>query len=43
MWDTTIKSYYQRGFYTEDQVLVFLQANWITQEEYDDIIASATV
>lgn len=38
MWYTTIKDYYNRGFYTAEQVQIFLNAGWITQEEYNSII-----
>lgn len=33
----SIKKYYDQGRYTNEQVKVFLQANWITAEQYKEI------
>lgn len=32
-----IKYYYDRGFYTKDNVKIFVVAEWITEEEYKQI------
>jgi len=33
----SIKRYYNMGKYTDDQMKIFVQANWITEAEYNDI------
>lgn len=33
----SIKKYYDMGKYTTDQVKVFVQAKWITAEQYETI------
>ena len=33
----SIKRYYDKGLYTDDQVKVFVVANWITEAEYKTI------
>lgn len=32
-----IKEYYDLGFYTNEDVAVFVQAGWITAEQYGEI------
>ncbi|WP_084028869.1 XkdX family protein [Bacillus sp. J33] len=32
-----VKYYYDRGFYTNDNVKVFVRAEWITPEQYQEI------
>lgn len=34
---SSIKRYYDSGRYTKDQVKVFVQAGWITPEQYQEI------
>jgi uncharacterized XkdX family phage protein len=34
MWKTWITTYYQKGYYTNDQMKVFVTAGWITSEDY---------
>lgn len=33
----TITRYFKEGIYTEEQVKIFVKANWITEEEYLEI------
>lgn len=35
-----IKKYYEMGLYTEENLKVFLKAEYITEEEYNKIIGS---
>lgn len=37
MWKTWISSYYQKGYYTDDQMRVFVTAGWITADDYKSI------
>jgi uncharacterized XkdX family phage protein len=37
MWFDLIKYYYDRGYYTNDDVKVFVEAGYITPEEYEQI------
>ncbi|PEZ05572.1 XkdX family protein [Bacillus sp. AFS018417] len=37
MWYEWIKDWYSKGFYTKEEVKVFVKAGWITAEEYKDI------
>jgi hypothetical protein len=32
-----VKQYYQQGLYTDDQLKVFVQAAYITQQDYQDL------
>ncbi len=36
----TIKERYQKGYVTDDQLLRYLQLKVITEEQYNDILAS---
>lgn len=36
-WTSTIKGYYDEGLYTNDDVKVFVNAGWITEEDYKTI------
>jgi uncharacterized XkdX family phage protein len=40
---TSIKRYYDTGRYTKDQVKIFVQASWITPEQYETITGDAYV
>lgn len=33
----TIKKYYDKGYYTNEDMKVFVNAGYITEEEYQDI------
>ena len=35
-----IKEYYIMGFYTDEQLQIFVDVNWITEEQKTEIIAS---
>lgn len=35
-----IKEYYQMGLYTDEQLQIFVDVNWITEEQKQEIIAS---
>ena len=35
-----IKEYYQMGLYTDEQLQVFVDVKWITEEQKEEIIAS---
>lgn len=35
-----IKEYYLMGLYTDEQLQVFVDVNWITEEQKQEIIAS---
>ena len=35
-----IKEYYLMGLYTDEQLQIFVDVNWITEEEKEEIIAS---
>jgi uncharacterized XkdX family phage protein len=35
MYFDWIKEYYELGYYTNEDVAVFVQAGWITPEEYE--------
>lgn len=37
MWYNSVKEYYDMGFYTNDNVKVFVVANMITPEDYKKI------
>lgn len=37
-----IKEYYQMGLYSKEDVQLFVQANYITQEQANEILASTT-
>lgn len=37
MWKSWINDYYQKGYYTSDQMKVFVTAGWITAEDYQTI------
>lgn len=37
MWYSSVKEYYDMGFYTNDNVRVFVIANMITEEDYKNI------
>ena len=43
MWYTVIKGYYQKGIYTEANLIVFVSAGMITEEQMQEIIASKEV
>lgn len=43
MWYTVIKGYYQKGIYTEANLIVFVTADMITEEEMQEIIESKQV
>lgn len=36
-WYTAIKGYYDEGLYTNDDVKIFVSAEWITSEDYKQI------
>ncbi len=38
MWYETIKNYYDRGFYTEANLLIFVTAKMLTEEQMQIII-----
>ncbi|MDQ0269923.1 XkdX family protein [Cytobacillus purgationiresistens] len=38
-WFKPIKGYYDEGFYTKDDVRIFVIASWITKEQYKQITA----
>lgn len=38
MWYERIKSYYEKGYYTKEQVQLFIP-KFITQLQYEDIIS----
>ena len=40
---TTVKRYYDAGRYTKEQVAVFVAANKITSEQYEEITGDAYV
>lgn len=40
MWYELIKRYYMMGLYTESDLGLFVQVNWITEEQKQEIIAS---
>lgn len=41
MWTTIIGNYYKLKLYTVDQVKVFVQADWITADDYKTITGEA--
>ena len=43
MWFEIIKLYYQKGIYTEANLIVFVSAGMITEEQMQEIIASKEV
>lgn len=43
MWFETIKRYYEKGIYTEANLIVFVTAGMITEEQMQEIIASKEV
>ena len=43
MWYTVIKNYYLKGIYTEANLIVFVTAGMITEEQMQEIIASKEV
>jgi uncharacterized XkdX family phage protein len=36
-WYTVVKRYYERGYYTNNEVKLFVQAGKITPEQYEEI------
>lgn len=36
-WYATIKRYYDKGFYTLNQMRIFVEARKITEEQYEEI------
>lgn len=40
MWYNMIKGYFDRGFYTEEQIKIFVKARYITEEEFKEITGS---
>ena len=34
----TIKEYYNKGLFTADQLKIFVECGWITQEQYDEMV-----
>lgn len=40
---SSIKRYYDMGKYTKEQVTVFVQAKWITPEQYKEITGDVYV
>lgn len=38
-----VKRYYERGYYTKDDVKVFVQAGKITPEQYEEITSESYV
>ena len=38
MWYNVIKGYYEKGYYTEANLIVFVTAGMITKEEMQTII-----
>lgn len=40
MWYPVIKNYYLKGIYTEANLIVFVTAKMITEEQMEEIIAS---
>ena len=43
MWYTVVKNYYLKGIYTEVNLIVFVTAGMITEEQMQEIIASKEV
>ena len=43
MWYTVVKNYYLKGIYTEVNLIVFVTACMITEEQMQEIIASKEV
>ncbi|MGP9042091.1 XkdX family protein [Cytobacillus kochii] len=37
VWFNAIKGYYTEGFYSNDDVKIFVQAAWITADQYKQI------
>ncbi|MED0766009.1 XkdX family protein [Aneurinibacillus thermoaerophilus] len=37
IWYSTVKMYFDEGYYTTNDVKVFVSAKWITAEEYQQI------
>ncbi|MFX3616210.1 MAG: XkdX family protein [Sporolactobacillus sp.] len=37
MWKIWISDYYKKGYYTNDQMKVFVTAGWITIDDYKEI------
>lgn len=37
MFYDSIKRYFEMGFYTTEDVKIFVQAGWITEEQYKEI------
>lgn len=37
IWFRSVKKYYEMGFYSNDDVKVFVQAEFITEEQYKKI------
>jgi uncharacterized XkdX family phage protein len=37
MWKSWIQQYYEKGYYTVNQMKVFVTAGWITAEDYKTI------
>lgn len=37
MWKSWIETYYKAGYYTNDQMKVFVTAGWITADDYQAI------
>ena len=42
LWFATIKRYYDQGIYSEANLVIFVTAKMITQEEMDEILGLVT-
>ena len=42
-WFKTVKDYYDSGFYTKEQVAVFVQKGKLTPEQYEEIVGEPYV
>ena len=42
-WYATIKRYYDKGFYTLNQMRIFVEARKITEEQYDGCVSMVKV
>ena len=43
MWAEWIKDWYSQGFYTKDEVKVFVEVKWITSLDYKEITGDVYV
>ena len=43
MWYETIKRYYNQGLYTDENLTVFVNANMISKEQREEIIANKSM